>query len=164
MQNPTGDGITFEIVDLSKYCQTMLHTEAFSYTKILICGDRHYDNYLRIIEILQTLRENFHGIRVIEGGANGADSIAKYAALMLNAVHRGGFDSTTFEADWKKYGARAGPIRNSQMLKEQPVLVVAFHDAIEKSRGTRDTIKKALNQNIPTILVTKTQIWAAKNV
>lgn len=47
-----------------------------------------------------------------------------------------------FKADWERFGKRAGPIRNSTMIASGVNLVFAFWDA--KSRGTKDTIDKAL--------------------
>jgi hypothetical protein len=33
----------------------------------------------------------------------------------------------SFPANWIKYGITAGPIRNLEMIKENPDLVLAFH-------------------------------------
>jgi hypothetical protein len=51
-----------------------------------------------------------------------------------------------FHAQWQKYGAKAGPIRNSEMLEEtiafrKPAFAIFFHDGT--SPGTADAIKKA---------------------
>ena len=60
---------------------------------------------------------------VIEGGATGADTCGKLAAMELDLPY------SEFPADWKQYGTRAGPIRNSEMLvKAKPTLVLAFHE------------------------------------
>ena len=43
----------------------------------------------------------------------------------------------------------AGPIRNQRMLVEgKPDLVIAFHDDLESSRGTKDMIKRSLKAGI----------------
>jgi hypothetical protein len=49
-----------------------------------------------------------------------------------------------YPAQWHKYGRAAGPIRNQQMLAEgKPDLVLAFHDDIDGSRGTKDMVNRA---------------------
>lgn len=60
-----------------------------------------------------------------------------------------------FPAEWEKYGKSAGPIRNRQMLDENPDLVIAFHDDIESSKGTKDCIKEAEKRGIEVQLISK---------
>src|SRR5690606_38640260 len=68
---------------------------------------------------------------VIEGGARGADTLARQWCENF------GKDFEEYPADWDRYGKRAGYIRNQQMLDEgKPDLVVAFYDGQERSRGT----------------------------
>jgi hypothetical protein len=77
---------------------------------------------------------------IIEGGATGADTIAKSIAEFY------GFKVNEYRANWNKYGRAAGPIRNQEMLdKEEPGIVVAFmkYSNAESSRGTKDMIKRA---------------------
>lgn len=60
-------------------------------------------------------------IVIIHGGARGADSAASDFADVSYCQQQ------CFPADWKKYGTRAGYIRNQQMLDEgKPDFVVAF--------------------------------------
>lgn len=57
-----------------------------------------------------------------------------------------------FPADWTTHGKAAGPIRNSQMLKEGlPDLVVAF--LAPDSRGTANMIAQAEKAGVKTIVV-----------
>jgi hypothetical protein len=82
--------------------------------------------------------KSFNPTVVIEGEARGADTFARLCAGVL------GIEVLRFPADWEKYGRAAGPIRNSQMLKEgNPDVVVGFHHDIEKSKGTRDMLTRA---------------------
>jgi len=61
-----------------------------------------------------------------------------------------------FPARWDLYGRAAGPLRNSQMLKEgKPNLVIAFHDNLDSSKGTKDMVNKSLKDNIEVILISK---------
>lgn len=58
---------------------------------------------------------------VIEGGARGADAIARQWAKETGTKNR------TFHANWLKYGRRAGPLRNKLMLNAYPdAIVLAF--------------------------------------
>lgn len=114
---------------------------------MLVTGDRNWtDRSL----ILTELKEFPPGTVVIEGGARGADTLAKRVAESLF-----GEDSVEeYPADWAQFGRAAGPIRNQQMLDEGfPTTVLAFHSNIAESRGTRDMIKRALKVGVPVKLV-----------
>lgn len=108
--------------------------------KILVCGDRHWIDYDMIYNELGKFPSD---ILVITGGAAGADSLADLAASSQGKLH------IIYEADWKTYGRKAGPIRNSEMLGERPNMVLAFHDDIDNSRGTKDMVNKARQKLIP---------------
>lgn len=110
---------------------------------VLVCGSRAWGwfNYSIIRERLAELVAEHGTFEVIHGGARGADMMAGTAARDL------GLPIRCFEADWKKHGKAAGPIRNRQMLDEAPDLVVAFH--IRGSSGTQDTIDEAKRRGIP---------------
>jgi hypothetical protein len=59
-----------------------------------------------------------------------------------------------FKADWSTYGKAARPIRNQQMLDEgHPNLVVAFHYALDKSKGTLDMVSRARKAEINVIVI-----------
>jgi hypothetical protein len=113
---------------------------------ILVCGDRHYTDYTTILEYIRS----FTDITIITGGCRGADSLAVLAAQEL------GFDFRIYPANWSKYGKSAGVRRNQTMIDiEKPVLVIAFHDNISRSKGTVDMLKRARYHGIRTILVSK---------
>lgn len=107
---------------------------------VLICGDRHWSDHAMIEAELSTLAE---GSIIIQGGAPGADDIADTVARALS------LGSISYRADWDRYGRRAGPIRNREMLDTNPQEVWAFHDDIEHSKGTRDCVKEAKRRGIP---------------
>lgn len=120
--------------------------------RVLICGDRGWCND-RISAQFATMRAYIYslplGTIVIEGEAKGADQLARNLALDR------GLEVVRFPADWKQYGRAAGPIRNKQMLVEgKPDLVVAFHDNIEASKGTKNMLKQAQKAGIPTEVIT----------
>jgi len=90
--------------------------------KILICGGRDLNELL----VTDWLKKKFlvlfpEAHQIIEGGARGADHGAKRFCLETR------FPCRTFQADWKRHGKSAGPLRNEQMLLEGfPDAVLAF--------------------------------------
>lgn len=115
--------------------------------RVLICGDRNWNDFDSIRDVIQELKLK-EGIQcIIEGEASGADSFARVAGESL------GIPVLKYPANWKEYGRGAGHIRNQQMLDEgKPTLVLAFHNNIRNSKGTRDMILKSLKKDIKTIL------------
>jgi len=107
--------------------------------KVLVCGSRHWDDDRKILDRLSKLPK---GTFIIQGGANGADSMAKRAAKLL------GFTVWTVSAEWNKFGKAAGPTRNRRMLDLEPDLVIAFHNDLTTSKGTIDTINEAKRRGI----------------
>lgn len=102
---------------------------------ILVCGGRKYDNHEMVDDILREINGRKTISVLIEGGATGADTLAREWAED-NVV-----PCLTVPADWDRYGNSAGPIRNAHMLKiiGLPDLVVAFPG----QTGTADMVKKA---------------------
>jgi hypothetical protein len=114
--------------------------------RILFCGDRNWLDYKTICDVMSQFKPEV----VIEGEAKGADSLAREAAEYF------GVPVLKFPANWEQYGRAAGPIRNTQMLKEgKPDLVVAFHNDIKNSKGTLDMVNQARKQNITVMVFTE---------
>lgn len=109
--------------------------------KVLVCGDRNWTDRLSIRTWLRGLQKEGYDT-VIEGEARGADTIAREEAELL------GMTVEKYSADWKKYGKAAGPIRNAEMLKADPDLVLAFHSDILKSKGTSNMIRQAKKRGV----------------
>ncbi len=112
--------------------------------KLLVCGGRFYGDAARVEAVLSA----FHAERlidlVIEGGAHGADRLARVWA------QRKGIHVATVEALWQVYGRqRAGPIRNAAMLILQPDVVLAFPG----NNGTADMKNQARRRGIEVIEV-----------
>lgn len=83
---------------------------------------------------------------LVEGGAKGADSIARRFWQ-----DTGGF-VVTVHADWKQHGPKAGPIRNQQMIDNyKPDIVVGF--VTRDSKGTWDCLSRAGKAGIPSRIV-----------
>jgi hypothetical protein len=108
--------------------------------RILVCGDRHWRN---MAAIERELKKFPPGTVVIHGGLKGADTLGAFVADKL------GFEVIPFDAKWQIYGRGAGPIRNQQMIDEgKPDLVLAFHENISESVGTKDMVNRAKGHRI----------------
>jgi len=108
---------------------------------VLVCGDRNWVSWMAIRRRLLGLPRD---AVIIHGDRRGADSIAEAEAICL------GFKVQAYLADQKRFGHVAGLIRNTEMLTEGcPDLVLAFHNDLSKSEGTRDIVRKAVALGIP---------------
>lgn len=120
--------------------------------KVLVCGDRYYNDKGKIKLVLKTLMKPV--TTVIQGECDGADVMGRDAAREM------GIHVMSFPANWAKYHRAAGPIRNKQMLDEgQPELILAFHDNINRSKGTRNMIVQSLKYEIPVFLYQKEEVY-----
>lgn len=107
--------------------------------KILVCGGRHYGDQSKVWEVLNSQQATM----IIHGGATGADDLAGHYA------REQGITEVIFPANWEKFGKIAGLIRNREMLRARPALVVAFPG----NRGTENMIMQARTAGIPVRLV-----------
>lgn len=139
---------------------------------VLICGDRKWGDYrctkckscpwpcppchTKNHRLLDQIRLEIlaHGLTpekdvILNGGAKGADSAAKMWGEKL------GFKVVTVDANWDKFGKAAGPIRNREMLKLEPDLVLAFHPNLEQSSGTKHMVEIARAAGVPVEVYTQ---------
>jgi predicted Rossmann-fold nucleotide-binding protein len=104
--------------------------------RVLVCGGRDYDDMLAVFNELQRLREKHGPLTIIQGGATGADRLARQWCMF----QKGKAHMINEPANWQQHGRAAGPIRNQLMIDEhKPDLVVAFPGG----RGTADMIRRA---------------------
>jgi hypothetical protein len=102
--------------------------------RVLVCGGRDFADREFAFAMLDRAHAKNGITCIIEGGARGADRLAKEWALSRGV----GLDE--FPADWTTHGNRAGPIRNKEMLdKGKPKGVIAFPGG----RGTDDMVRRA---------------------
>lgn len=128
--------------------------------RVLVCGSRHYKDKYRVYSELYKIADEYKlwaesdkygntlplGLHIISGAAEGVDS----HAIDFAVVNWCGLSE--YSADWNKYGKKAGPIRNYQMLKEgKPDLVVAF--LAPNSRGTKHMIEIAIKAGVPVKII-----------
>lgn len=103
--------------------------------KIAIVGSRTFEDYELLqsfIESILTGEELAAVEAVVSGGARGADTLAERFAAER------GLRMIIFPAEWKKYGRRAGFIRNVDIIRECDVCF-AFWDG--ESHGTKHDIE-----------------------
>lgn len=115
---------------------------------IIVTGSRNWFDKEKIRMVLEDLAPK----RVYQGGCNGADNLARQVCAELK-IH-----CLTIPADWTHHGQRGGPIRNEYMLREAKRfgldMVVAFHDDIERSKGTKHMIGIARREGVRVMVVT----------
>jgi hypothetical protein len=107
--------------------------------RVLVCGSRDWDDCDTINRRVAELPQ---GSIVIQGGARGADRMARHAAALA------GLHCAEVPALWRN-GKGAGPARNRAMLDLEPDLVIAFQRDASHSHGTQHTVDEARRRGIP---------------
>lgn len=118
---------------------------------VLVCGgrdfgERDHNDALRGAAYLSEMHKATPIDLVVEGGAPGADALARVWCDYARVPCR------TMRADWSRYGKAAGPRRNAEMLavlvahrdRGADVLVVGFAGG----RGTADMVGRARRAGI----------------
>lgn len=119
--------------------------EKESKTKVVIFGGREYTDYeefiTKVVEILDGLELSPDNVEIVEGGARGADRLAKSFALDYGIRHK------QFKAEWKKLGKGAGHVRNGKMA-DYCDFGIGFWDG--ESKGTKNMIEtmKSLDKDV----------------
>lgn len=104
--------------------------------RVIVCGGRDFCDWQAVHRELN----NIAPTTVLEGGAEGADRIARHWAV------EHGVTVVTYAADWQAHGRSAGPRRNQLMLDHgKPDMVLAFPGGA----GTADMCRRARRAGIP---------------
>lgn len=104
---------------------------------VLVCGGRHFHDEVAAFRALDEVHARRPIGRIVEGGATGADRIARRWALSRGVpfqTYKAAWDDLSApgarvltRSDGTRYNANAGFERNALMLAaERPDLVVAF--------------------------------------
>ena len=110
------------------------------FERILVTGGRDYADQAMLFGALDMQAEQTGIFTIIQGGANGADRLAR----MWCHSRKVRYDN--YPADWRTPGRAAGPIRNQQMIDEgKPTRVFAFPGG----RGTADMVRRAKAAGLP---------------
>ncbi len=114
--------------------------------KVIIAGLRRFNDYdLFKAKLEQMIQDNeIEMTEIVSGGASGVDSMAERYA------NENGISVKVFQADWKKYGRGAGPLRNKKMAEYvgEKGALVAFWDYKSKGTGSMINIAEKMNLNI----------------
>lgn len=110
--------------------------------KILITGSRNFTNTDLIKKTFDTIQNDFK-INVnesffIHGNCKGADKLGALEAFERN------YKVVTMEPEWQKFGKSAAIIRNTDMIKLLPDIIIIFSDDLSNSKGTLHCVKYAL--------------------
>lgn len=107
--------------------------------RLLVCGGRSYSNMLNVMATLDDYHKHFKIDVLIQGGAKGADALAKLWA------QNNGIPTITMDANWDFYAKKAGSTRNGWMIEHaRPDEVIAFPGG----PGTVDMCRQAEQNNI----------------
>lgn len=106
----------------------------------LITGSRHWPT-----SCWWMVWEECHGADSLVLGdcPTGADLWARRFAQFYQVEHR------VHLADWHRHRARAGPLRNTEMVKDSPDEGVAFLVGWDPCKGTRDCWGKCERAGVP---------------
>jgi hypothetical protein len=115
-------------------------------TRVLVCGGRNFASPAQVALALDRLHTERGFTALIQGGASGADALAKDWVRTKPEIER-----YECKADWEKHGRAAGPLRNARMLEWKPDLVVAFTGG----KGTANMVDQARRAGVPVIEVGK---------
>lgn len=102
--------------------------------RTIIAGSRTITDYKFVSTIIRD--SNFKISVIISGGAKGVDSLG------VRYAKENGIPYELFIPDWKKYGKRAGIIRNCEMGDTASGLIAIWDGS---SRGTKHMIDYAMN-------------------
>ena len=122
---------------------------------VLVCGARTWADRVYLFGVLQAVHASRSVATVVEGCADGADTLA-YRWAQQQVAPRPKVEHEP--APWGHLGRRAGPYRNRAMLRRHDVtLVLAFHEAerleaLENS-GTADMVRTAKMAGVPTYVL-----------
>jgi len=130
--------------------------------RVLVSGSRHWDDYKTLQVVLAGFSASYEHLTVIEGGASGADRLAR---RFVEDQKRPGLELLTFPAKWNEHDREgltpvkcwcpegektckpAGHRRNQMMIDEgRPAVLVSLKDNLHphlKSGGSEDMIKRA---------------------
>lgn len=112
--------------------------------RIGVTGSRNMTNLELVRKTLRVFDRNARGLpTLIEGGALGADRLAREAATEMQ------WHIKTCEANWAEYGRAAGPIRNQEMIDSYLHVLIAFSGG----RGTTDMVARATKAGVPVFRV-----------
>ena len=108
--------------------------------KLAIVGSRTFNDYNLLVNFIEKHYNPSEIDTIISGAARGTDTLGRLYAK------DNGYQLIEFPANWKKYGRRAGFMRNVDIIKNCDECV-CFWDG--KSQGTKHDIELCEQMNKP---------------
>ena len=109
--------------------------------RTIIAGSRDIWCYSCVRKAVELAR-NIKGIKITEiisGGAQGVDTLAVRYARQNKIPYK------VMKAEWKKFGKKAGYVRNAGMASEADALIAVWNG---KSKGTKHMIDIATKRKL----------------
>jgi hypothetical protein len=117
--------------------------------RVLVFGGRGYAEQAFLNVRLSTLHSEFKFTLLIEGGARGADRLARTWAIQAGVPW---VEEAVTDEEWKRLGKSAGHLRNQRMLdKHKPQMGIMFPGG----SGTRDMRGRLLTAGVRVIDTTE---------
>lgn len=112
--------------------------------KVIIAGTRTIDDEKFVNSCIEKGADSLYFItEIITGGSRGVDALAeKWANKKRIPIH-------VCQAEWEKYGRKAGPIRNEQMAKKADALIAIWDG---ESHGTKNMIDTAKSHGLRVLI------------
>ena len=114
--------------------------------RTIIAGSRKITDYKTVLNAIRKSIE-ISGIRptcIISGGANGIDKLGEKFAKEFE------FPLEIHNAEWDKYGNKAGFVRNEQMALVSDALIAIWDG---ESKGTKHSIDLSTKYNKPCLII-----------
>lgn len=112
--------------------------------KIIIAGGRTFNDYPLLVRVCDNVLSKQTEIEIVSGTAKGADKLGERYAMEK------GYNIKRFPANWDKFGAVSGFLRNEEMAKYADALIVFWNG---ESKGTKHMIDLAYKYNLKVKIV-----------
>lgn len=131
------DDVDWYYESIDKPTPVKKRSKTKDFIAIIVCGPRKYTKRSRVFRVLNKLHKEREIAIVVQGGASGADAFAGEWAD-ANEVW-----NWKCNARWKKWGKRAGSVRNKAMACIKPVTICVAFGANQGTPGTKNMIETA---------------------
>lgn len=108
--------------------------------RVAVVGSREFP----CLSLVEAFVSDLPGCVVVSGGARGVDQCA------ADAGRAAGLNVVEFEAEWRRFGLGAGPVRNQKLVDSGLDVLVCFVSNLKKvSKGSADVCRRARAAGVP---------------
>jgi hypothetical protein len=115
--------------------------------RVIITGSRNWTCHALARRVIARLIARHGEVDIVQGAAAGVDH------AFVKAAYDAACGVCSYAADWEKFGKRAGPLRNQEMVDAGADFCIAVHRSLARSRGTKDCVERCLAAGIPVYLI-----------